>query len=98
MLLGVLNSHAVEFFYRHLSTMLQGDFLRFFTQYVDQIPVPAATADQRRAVQELVGNILDAKGDESQTMQWEAELNELVYKLYGLTKDEIRIIERTLAE
>ena len=29
-----------------------------------------------------------------QVTEWERELNALVYELYGLTEDEIRIIER----
>jgi len=39
-LLALLNSSLVEFFFRSISAMIRGDYLRFFTQSVAQIPIP----------------------------------------------------------
>ena len=36
---------------------------------------------------------LDARGERPQVAEWERELNELVYQVYGLTEDEIAIVE-----
>ncbi|RKY65628.1 MAG: hypothetical protein DRQ02_09965 [Candidatus Latescibacterota bacterium] len=92
-LLGILNSQVVEFFYRQISSMIQQDYLRFFTQYLSQIPVPAVTPAQRTAIEALVRKLLDAKGQGPQVAEWERELNAVVYEVYGLGGEEVAIIE-----
>ena len=50
-LLALLNSSLVEFFFRSISAMIRGDYLRFFTQSVAQIPIPRiafTTAEEER--------------------------------------------------
>ena len=37
--------------------------------------------------------LLDAWEEGPQVAEWERELNELVYEVYGLTEDEIAIVE-----
>jgi len=73
--------------------MIQQDYLRFFTSYLNQIPIPEASPAQRATMEALANKLLDAKGQGPQVTKWEQELNALVYKLYGLTDKEIRIIE-----
>ncbi|MFH1928976.1 MAG: TaqI-like C-terminal specificity domain-containing protein, partial [Chloroflexota bacterium] len=94
-LVGILNSNVVEWFYRNVSPKIQHDFLRFKTNYVRQIPIPSAAPVQRVAIEALVRKLLDAKGQGPQAAEWERELNALVYELYGLTEEEIGIIEAT---
>jgi NOL1/NOP2/fmu family ribosome biogenesis protein len=93
-LLGILNSQVVEFFYRHITTMIQQDYLRFFTQYLQQVPIPEPTHDQRAAIEALVRKLLDAEGQGPQVAAWERELNALVYDVYDLTPDEVALVER----
>ncbi len=38
-LLGILNSNLFSFFYSHLTTSFRGGYLRFFSQYLVQIPI-----------------------------------------------------------
>jgi len=93
-LLGILNSQVVDFFYRHISAMIQQDYLRFFTQYLEQVPIPTPGKAQREAIEALVRKLLDAEGQGPHVDEWERELNALVYEVYGLTEDEIAIVER----
>jgi len=46
-------------------------------------------------IEQLVSTILEAKNQNPQvdTINWEREIDKLVYKLYGLTEEEIKIIE-----
>ena len=37
--------------------------------------------------------LLDARGERPQVAEWERKLNELVYQVYGLTDEEIAIVE-----
>jgi hypothetical protein len=41
----------------------------------------------------LLRKLLDAEGQGPQVAEWERELNELVYELYGLEGEEIAIVE-----
>ena len=63
--------------------------------YIRQLPIPNATAEQQKPIIDLVDKILAAKKAEAQadTSKEEAEIDSLVYKLYGLTEAEIKIVE-----
>jgi hypothetical protein len=89
-LLGVLNSSAVQYFYIYLSAQIRGGYVRLWTQYVEQIPIPNAPTEERIAISKLVQKCLDAKGE--RVSQVEAEINERVARLYGLTRDETKVI------
>jgi adenine-specific DNA-methyltransferase len=98
-LLGVLNSKVVEFFYKQVSSLIQSNFLRFFTQFVEQIPIPSASAEERAAIAGLARRLLDCRGaGESALAALEDELNRRVYGLFGLSPDEIGIIAGTKDE
>jgi len=43
-----------------------------------------------------VRKLLDAESQGPQVAEWERELNGLVYELYGLTEEEIAIVEGRL--
>jgi adenine-specific DNA-methyltransferase len=94
-LLGILNSAVVRYFYVYLSAQIRGGYLRFWTQYVEQIPIPAAPQPERANIERLVEQCLAARGENCGA--WESEINERVCRLYGLTKDEIKIVEETNA-
>ena len=94
-LLGVLNSSVVEFFYTQISSTIRGDYLRFIAMYMERVPIPDITSAQRAAIESLVRELLDAEGQGPQVAEWERELNALVYELYGLTGEEIGIVEAT---
>ena len=42
----------------------------------------------------MLRKLLDAEGQGPQVAEWERELNALVYELYGLTEEEIAVVER----
>lgn len=50
-LVALLNSSLIEFFFRKISALIRGDYLRFFTQSVTQIPIrriASTTPDDER--------------------------------------------------
>jgi hypothetical protein len=93
--LGVLNSKAVLWFYCSISNAIRGGYLRFIAQYVSQIPIPPATPSQQKEITALVDNILAAKQADpsADVTALEREIDERVYRLYGLTPEEIKIVE-----
>ena len=97
-LLGILNSEAAEWFVKHISSTIRGGFVRFKRQYVEQIPIPTPTPAQREAIEALVEKLLAAEGQGPQVEAWEEELNQLVYQVYGLTAEEIAIVEGSIEQ
>ncbi len=95
-LMALLNSMTIFWFYGRVSNTIQGGFVRFIRQYVETIPVPTASISEKNALQGLVERIVKAKQSDSKAdvSHLEHEINERVYHLYGLNKDEIQIIEQ----
>jgi hypothetical protein len=65
--------------------------------YVSTLPIPAASPEKQKSVEQLVDRILAAKerDAEADVSGLEREIDQLVYSLYGLTPDEIKLIEET---
>lgn len=87
-LLGVLNSSAVERFYADISSQVRGGYLRFIRQYVERVPIPHAGPRDREAVAELAQHCVDAGSGDAAVVEWEAEIDDRVATLYGLTARE----------
>jgi len=100
-LLALLNSRVLDYFWKQVSTPLRGGFFRYFTQFIEQLPIrpidfaDAAERAQHDAIVSLVDRILSAKRTipAADTTALEREIDQLVYALYGLTPEEIAIIE-----
>ncbi|HXG23511.1 MAG TPA: TaqI-like C-terminal specificity domain-containing protein [Chthonomonadales bacterium] len=94
-LTGLLNSACVEWFYGQICNRVRGGYLRAFSDYMRQIPIPLATPSQQKEIVALVDKILALKrADPSADVSaLEHEIDERVYRLYGLTPDEIKIVE-----
>jgi type I restriction-modification system DNA methylase subunit len=91
-ILGVFNSTLVNFWYRcHFPNVNinPGDFR--------QIPIRKASADQQERIIKLVDRINEKKKFDpaADTNAFEREIDQLVYALYGLTPEEIAIVEGT---
>jgi hypothetical protein len=58
-------------------------------------PIPAATPAQQSEIENRVEKILALKKENpaADVSALESEIDRLVYKLYGLTPDEIKIVE-----
>ncbi|MBW4053830.1 MAG: class I SAM-dependent DNA methyltransferase [Proteobacteria bacterium] len=91
-LLGLLNSRLLWWFYGSITSSIQGGFVRYFSQYMEQLPIPPATDAQKKPLIELVQKILAAP-DSPDVPQLEAEIDRLVYELYNLTEEEIAVVE-----
>jgi adenine-specific DNA-methyltransferase len=89
-LCGLLSSQIVEWLYSRLSNKVRGGYLRAFTDYMEQIPIPQASITDQKSISTLVKKCLDAKGQN--VAKWEAEIDDRVARLYGLTADEMKLI------
>lgn len=90
-LLGVMNSKYASV----LLTNIRGGDYHIYPEHIRNIPIPTATKDQQQEIITLVDKILAAKKADSSadTTEWEKQIDQKVYALYGLTEEEIAIVE-----
>ncbi len=97
-LLAILASKLIEFFNRSTSTSFRGGYLRFYTQYLEINPIIELTGNEKTTFESKVTEILSLKKENPQadTSKLEAEIDQMVYDLYGLTEEEIAIVEESV--
>jgi hypothetical protein len=90
-LLGVLNSKLTNWYFLNFLS----ESLHFYPDDAKQLPIPALSPTEQRPIILLVDKIFSAKKENptADTSALEAEIDKLVYGLYGLTEEEISIIE-----
>ncbi|MEG4420787.1 TaqI-like C-terminal specificity domain-containing protein [Microcoleus sp. LAD1_D5] len=55
---GLLNSLVIEWFYTMVSNSIRGGYLRAFSDYMKQIPIPTATEPEKKIIEILVDYVL----------------------------------------
>jgi adenine-specific DNA-methyltransferase len=90
-LLAILNSNVLMFLFEKILAKLQGNFYEPSSIFIKDFPIANATETQKQAIESLVKQCLEAKGKEVKEL--ETKINQIVYELYGLSEEEIRIIE-----
>ena len=96
-LLACINSKVVDFYYKKkFSTKKTDVFPEIQTYLYEQLPIPPASKETQLRIESLVDRILAAKhaNQSADTSALEAEIDKLVYSLYGLTDEEIAKIEQ----
>ena len=95
-LLGYLNSHLFNFVYH---TMFGGlsmlGTVQIQAPQIKKSLIPKLGNISQKEIIDIVDNILQIKKNDSgaDTSLLEQEIDKLVYKLYGLTEEEIRVVE-----
>jgi len=99
-IIGLLNSKPVAFFFKtfYAGGGLGEEGYRYKKAFLEQLPLPPLTPQNKPIANQmasLVDQILSAKkqNPEADTSQLEKQIVQLVYKLYDLTEEEIKIIE-----
>jgi hypothetical protein len=106
-LLGLLNSKLGYFYFRAVCAGLEGKnetYLRFFGQYLEGFPVAEAEKAAHDKMVLLVERMLSLHKQSARTPQeqemlrreiesTDGQIDRLVYSLYGLTEEEVKIVE-----
>jgi len=104
-LLGILNSKLISYYYSKISSSIRGGYFRFIRQYLETIPIKQ-NAELKTLICTNVDSLINLYSQLSKVKllqekdqigtkisYTEEKLNSLIYRLYGLTEDEIRIVE-----
>lgn len=95
-LLGILNSRLATFYhFNHSPKATKGAFPKILVQDIKEFPLPIISDDEKNQIEALVSLILTAKREDFNTDMSieEQEIDCLVYHLYGLTYDEVLIVD-----
>ena len=108
-LLGLLNSKLAQFYFEIVCAGLEGKndtYLRFFGQYLEGFPVAGYKESQHEKMVSLIETMLElhkrqasAKTPQEKDMlarqieSTDGAIDRLVYELYGLTEEEVKIVE-----
>ncbi|WP_210391279.1 Eco57I restriction-modification methylase domain-containing protein [Synechococcus sp. PCC 7502] len=95
-LLGVINSGFIGWYFRKKFQISDEDtFPQIMIRDILQFSIPNENNTITRKIEEIVDKILTAKkGDPyADASELEKECDNLVYQLYGLTEEEIKIVE-----
>ena len=94
-LCGVLNGNLVTWRMKNTALTTGMGLLQWKKFAVERIHVPILDLDEQRPFIQLVDKILKAKDEDpdADTGELEADIDRLVYDLYGLTDEEIAVVE-----
>ncbi|ECO7371339.1 class I SAM-dependent DNA methyltransferase [Campylobacter coli] len=99
-LIAFLNNDFVAFIFKtfYAGGNLGENGFRYKKAFLEKLPIPKINSKNQKIADELVNSvdeILKAKEQDknANTQELENKINSLVYKLYNLTEDEIKIIE-----
>ena len=93
--LGIMNTDIMKNFIQSIASLKSGGYYQYSSNILNRCPIPSAPPAQQRPIIALVDKILAAKkaNPQADTSKEEAEIDRLVYALYGLSEDEIKIVE-----
>lgn len=94
-LLAILNSKVIWHFLKSICVIRSGGYIEVKPQYFEQIPIPPIDEITKLKLTELAEEAIQEKikNRNKDITALESQIDHLVYELYGLTEDEIKIIE-----
>ncbi len=94
-MLGILNSNTIRFYLTQIAGTSGMGTSRWINNYVKEFPIPHADEHEQSLIVGLVGQVMEAKAanPNADTGTLEAEIDQLVYPLYGFTEEEIAVVE-----
>ncbi len=92
---GILSSRLISYFIKNYYDEANDDFPQIKVGQLKSIPIPYSSKSMENVIDSLVRRIMELKSIESTTEvnSVELEIDQLVYELYGITEEEIKIIE-----
>jgi type II restriction/modification system DNA methylase subunit YeeA len=96
-LTAILNSKLCDFYFSQKTAVIAGGRKRYTKQYVEQNPIPIIDEKDQQPFIDKVDQILSLKKDNpaADTSALEREIDVMVYELYGLSEEEIEIVENS---
>jgi adenine-specific DNA-methyltransferase len=93
--LEIMNWKVSDYLMQQISTTNQNGYFEYKPVHISQIPIPVVSKEDQDKVGTLVEEISSLKSLDpaADTASLETEIDQLVYALYGLTAEEIALVE-----
>ena len=94
-ILGLFNSNLFKFYYQKTNSQGGDIFPQIRISSVEKLPIKLADSKTQETIETLVNQILAKKSEDNSadTSELEKEIDNLVYKLYQLRYNEVKIID-----
>ena len=94
-ILGLLNSKLLHYYFGFIGVMTAGGAYTLKAATIESLPIAVGTREQQNEIALKVDSILNSKAEDKQAdvSSTENEIDHLVYELYGLSEEDIKIVE-----
>ncbi|WP_229092536.1 Eco57I restriction-modification methylase domain-containing protein [Bacteroides finegoldii] len=94
-ILGLLNSKLLHYYFRFIGVMTAGGAYTLKAATIEALPIVIGTKEQQKEIVLKVESILNtkAKNKQADVSSTESEIDRLIYNLYGLSEDDVKIVE-----
>ena len=94
-ILGLLNSKLLHYYFGFIGVMTAGGAYTLKAATIEALPIAIGTKEQQKEIALKVDSILNIKAKDKQAdvSSIESEIDRLIYNLYGLSDNEIKIVE-----
>lgn len=102
-LLGILNSKVIQFYLELIAETSGMGTNRWINNFVKRLPIPTTSLEKQKSIIEIVEKILNLTtsndclvgGKKRQAVEeYQLELDQVIYQIYGFSEDEIDLLER----
>ncbi|MDD3535934.1 MAG: TaqI-like C-terminal specificity domain-containing protein, partial [Candidatus Cloacimonetes bacterium] len=96
-LLALLNSKTIEYIFKtYYSVGLGENAIRWLNQHMQVLPIYMADKDMMQLFESVVNSVLANRSNGIDTQPYEDQIDLMVYKLYDLNYEEMRLIDPNL--
>jgi len=92
-ILGVLNSLLMTWIIYDLCPVKMGNARKYGLNYIKKLPIPKISEKDQQPIIDIVYKVIENKQQGKDTTAFEQQIDQMVYKLYDLTEEEIKIVE-----
>ena len=93
-ILALLNSKVLNYRYRSIGKQTGSGVFEYFENQISKLPIPKISPEEQKPFIELADQILENKKNGVDTIELENQIDKMVYELYGLSENEIAIVEK----
>ncbi len=92
---AILNSRAIQYYYQQKFKAETDLFPKIRIKQAKQLPIPIASPSEQQLIVALINQIISMRKTNPQESieAFEREINKIVYRLYKLSDDDIKMIE-----
>ena len=94
-LLAILNSRFAQYWF-YSNGKHRGAGVDIGVDKLREFPLPKVENNEREAIAEIALLVIDKKDKGEDTTEIESAIDRMVYQLYGLSSDEIALIEESV--